>query len=87
MPGVLKNAIDHASRPHGQSVWAGKPAGVMGGSIGAVGTAVSQQHLRNTLIHARDGFFDDQGDIARADARTFLKGYVDRFVEWVKKHS
>jgi chromate reductase len=100
MPGVLKNAIDHASRPYGQSVWAGKPAGVMGGSIGAVGTAVSQQHLRNTLayldmptlgqpevfIHARDGFFDDQGDIARADSRTFLQGYVDRFVEWVKKH-
>jgi len=30
IPGVLKNAIDHASRPYGQSVWAGKPAGVIG---------------------------------------------------------
>ena len=37
IPGVLKNAIDHASRPYGQSAWAGKPAGVMGVSIGAPG--------------------------------------------------
>src|SRR5690606_28317543 len=38
IPGVLKNAIDHASRPYGTSVWAGKPTGVIGVSIGAVGT-------------------------------------------------
>jgi NAD(P)H-dependent FMN reductase len=35
IPGVLKNAIDHASRPYGQNAWAGKPAGVLGASIGA----------------------------------------------------
>src|SRR5258708_29738584 len=40
MPGVLKNAIDHASRPYGQSAWAGKPGGVMGGSVGPNGTAM-----------------------------------------------
>src|SRR6185436_1049634 len=40
IPGVLKNAIDHASRPYGKNAWAGKPAGVLGTSTGAVGTAV-----------------------------------------------
>ena len=49
IPGVLKNAIDHASRPYGQSVWAGKPAGIIGVSVGAMGTAMAQQHLRNVL--------------------------------------
>ena len=39
IPGVLKNAIDHASRPYGKSAWAGKPAGVLGVSIGAIGTS------------------------------------------------
>ncbi len=72
IPGVLKNAIDHASRPYGDSAWAGKPAGVLGVSIGAVGTALAQQHLRNMLayldvptlgqpeafIQAKDGLFD-----------------------------
>ena len=51
IPGVLKNAIDHASRPYGQSAWAGKPAGVLGVSVGAVGTAMAQQHLRNVLAY------------------------------------
>ena len=51
IPGVLKNAIDHASRPYGQSAWAGKPAGVIGASVGAIGTAMAQQHLRNVLAY------------------------------------
>ncbi len=51
IPGVLKNAIDHASRPYGESVWAGKPASVLGASIGTIGTAVAQQHLRTTLAY------------------------------------
>jgi len=45
IPGVLKNALDNASRPYGQSAWAGKPAGILGASIGVVGTAVAQQHF------------------------------------------
>src|SRR5659263_471227 len=49
IPGVLKNAIDHASRPPGQNSWAGKPAGVLGASIGVMGTAMAQQHLRGVL--------------------------------------
>ena len=51
IPGVLKNAIDHASRPYGDSAWAGKPAGVLGVSIGAPGTSMAQQHLRNVLAY------------------------------------
>lgn len=99
--GVLKNAIDHASRPYGQSVWAGKPAGVMGASVGAPGTSMAQQHLRNILayldmptlgqpevfVHVTDGFFDAEGKIANADSRAFLQSWMDRFVEWVKKHA
>jgi chromate reductase len=101
IPGVLKNAIDHASRPSGQNTWAGKPAGVLGASIGAIGTAVAQQHLRNVLafldvptlgqpevfIQVKDGFFDEAGNIANADTRKFLQGWMNRYVTWVKKHA
>jgi chromate reductase len=100
VPGVLKNAIDHASRPYGQSAWAGKPAGVLGASVGAVGTAVAQQHLRTILayldvptlgqpeafIQAKDGLFDDAGDIG-ADSKKFLQAWMDRYVAWVKNHA
>jgi chromate reductase, NAD(P)H dehydrogenase (quinone) len=98
VPGVLKNAIDHASRPYGQSVWAGKPAGVMGVSVGATGTAMAQQHLRNVLayldvptldqpeafIHAKDGLFDEAGNIGEGSEK-FLQNWMDRYVAWVKK--
>lgn len=100
IPGVLKNAIDHASRPYGQNAWKGKPAGVIGVSIGAIGTAVAQQHLRNILaylevptleqpeayIQAKDGLFDADGNIGPA-SREFLQGWVDRFVAFVKQHN
>src|SRR5215203_320300 len=100
IPGVLKNAIDHASRPYGQSAFAGKPAGVLGVSIGAIGTAVAQQHLRNVLayldmptlgqpevfIQASDALFDAEGNIGEKSAK-FLRGWMDRYVAWVKKHS
>ncbi len=97
IPGVLKNALDHGSRPYGQNAWAGKPAGVLGASPGAMGTALAQQHLRNILayldaptlgqpeafIQVRDGFFDADGAIANADTRKFLQGWMDRYVAWV----
>jgi chromate reductase len=100
VPGVLKNAIDNASRPYGQSAWKGKPAGVIGVSVGAVGTALAQQHLRNILayldaptlaqpeafIQAKDGLFDANGDIG-ADSKSFLQDWVDHYVAWVKKHA
>src|SRR6188508_1369989 len=99
IPGVLKNAIDHASRPYGQSAWAGKPAGIIGASIGAISTAVAQLHLRTILayldmptlgqpeayLQIKDGFFDEAGNIANADTRKFLHGWMDKYVAWVKK--
>jgi chromate reductase len=100
IPGVLKNAIDHASRPYGQSVWGGKPAGVIGVSVGAIGTAMAQQHLRNMLayldvptlgqpeafIQAKEGLFDANGNIGQ-DSRKFPQEWMDRYVAWVKKHA
>ncbi|MGH6612449.1 MAG: NADPH-dependent FMN reductase [Burkholderiaceae bacterium] len=100
MPGVLKNAIDHASRPYGKSAWQGKPAGVIGVSVGAVGTAVAQQHLRNVLayldvptlgqpeafIQNKEGLFDSAGNIG-ADSKQFLQKWMDRYVAWIKQHA
>lgn len=99
IPGVLKNAIDHASRPYGQSAWAGKPAGVLGASIGAIGTALAQQHLRSVLgyldvptlsqpeayVQVKEGLFDAAGNIG-ADSAKFLQGWMDHYVAWVKRH-
>jgi Predicted flavoprotein len=50
VPGVLKNAIDWASRPYGDSAWSGKPAAVMGASIGSIATARAQYHLRQMFV-------------------------------------
>ena len=50
LPGGLKNAIDWASRPSGGSAWLGKPAAVMGASVGSLGTARAQYHLRQILV-------------------------------------
>ncbi|MFJ2990169.1 NADPH-dependent FMN reductase [Collimonas sp. NPDC087041] len=50
IPGVLKNAIDWASRPGGESAWAGKPAAIAGASPGVLGTARAQYHLRQILV-------------------------------------
>jgi chromate reductase len=101
IPGVLKNAIDHASRPYGQNAWANKPAGVLGISIGAVGTAVAQQHLRTILayldvptlgqpevfLQATDSFFDAKGGFGNDSTRKFLQGWMNQYVAWVRKHA
>jgi chromate reductase, NAD(P)H dehydrogenase (quinone) len=50
IPGVLKNAIDWASRPYGDSAWNGKPVAIMGASIGTIGTARAQYHLRQVFV-------------------------------------
>lgn len=100
IPGVLKNAIDHASRPYGESAWLGKPAGLMGASLGAMGTSMAQQHLRNILacldvptlglpevfIHAKDGFFDEAGEINET-SKAFLQQWMDQYVVWVTHHA
>ncbi len=100
IPGVLKNAIDHASRPYGQSSWAGKPAGIIGISPGAAGTAMAQQHLRNMLayldvptmgqpeafIQVKDELFDADGGIGPG-SRIFLQKWMDRYVDWIGRHA
>ena len=100
IPGVLKNAIDHASRPYGKSAWNGKPAGVVGVSVGPIGAALAQQHLRNVLaylnmptlgqpeafIHNKEGLYDAAGNIGEASQK-FLQSWVDAYVAWVKKHN
>jgi chromate reductase len=50
VPGVLKNAIDWAARPYGDSAWKGKPVAIMGASTGVLGTARAQYHLRQSLV-------------------------------------
>ena len=100
MPGVLKNAIDHASRPYGHSAWSGKPAGVVGVSVGIIGTALAQQHLRNVLasldmptlgqpevfLQAKDDLFDADGNLGLA-TRPLLQDWMDRYVDWVTRLS
>ena len=100
IPGVLKNAIDHASRPYGKNAWAGKPAGVIGISVGAIGTALAQQHLRNILayldaptlgqpeafIQAKDGLFDEAGNIGSASSG-FVQQWVTTYANWVRLHA
>jgi len=99
VPGVLKNAIDHASRPYGKNAWQGKPAGMIGVSIGAIGTSMAQQHLRNILayvdvptlaqpeafIQAKDGLFDADGNIGAA-SREFIQQWMNAFAAWVRGH-
>lgn len=99
IPGVLKNALDHASRPYGDSAWGGKPAGVLGVSIGAPGASMAQQHLRNILayldmptlgqpeafIQWEDGMVSD-GKVGEG-SRDFLDGWMKAFTAWVKTHS
>ena len=99
MSGVLKNAIDHASRPAGKSSWTGKPAGIVGVSPGATGTSMAQQHLRNVLsslnmpvlpspeafIQAKEGLFDADGNIGEG-SKKFLQGWMDKYAAWIKLH-
>lgn len=98
VPGVLKNAIDIASRPWGTNSFAGKPGAMIGASIGATGSALAQQHLRNVLAYLDvpllgqpevfvqfkdDGPVNAQGEITVDSTRQFLQGFVDRYVQWV----
>lgn len=100
IPGVLKNAIDNASRPYGQSAWAKKPAGIIGVSVGSIGTALAQQHLRNVLayldmptlgqpeafVHAKEGLFDEQGNIG-AGSQKFIQKYLDSFSAFIRRQN
>jgi chromate reductase len=96
-PGVLKNALDWGSRPYGQGIWGGKPAGLIGTSPGAIGTFGAQSHLRNVLafldfkiLNQPEFYFafprELDGGKLPASAGGFLKSYVVKFTEWVTLH-
>ena len=99
IPGVLKNAIDIASRPWGTNSFAGKPGAVLGTSPGAAGTCMAQQHLRNVLayldvptlgqpemfIQFKEGMIDADGKIQNPDTQKFLQRFVDLYIPWVKR--
>jgi chromate reductase len=92
IPALLKNAIDWGARPYGKNSWAGKPAGLIGTSGGAISTAVVQHHLRAVLgsgigLHVMGGeayiqfkpdLIDSQGHVADENVRKFLKSYIDQ---------
>lgn len=99
IPGVLKNALDIGSRPWGTNSFAKKPGAVIGVSIGATGTALAQQHLRNVLayldvsllaqpevfIQFKDELIAPDGTISNDGTRKFLQGFVDAYVAWVMR--
>ena len=101
VPGVLKNAIDHASRPYGQSAWAGRPAAVITLSPGAIGGFGANHHLRQSLVfldmptmaqpeaYIGNGgkLFDVQGGIAVPETREFLGKFLAAFAAWIERNA
>jgi chromate reductase len=98
VPGVLKNAIDIASRPYGQSAWNGKPAAVMTVSPGAIGGFGANHHLRQTLVflnvpllsqeaYIGNAFalFDDTGELVNESTAEFLRAYGQAFAAWIER--
>ena len=99
VPGVLKNAIDWASRPYGDSAWNGKPAAIMGASVGAVGTARAQYHLRQMMVFLNmfpvnqpevmigNAFerFDAQGNLMDEAAKGFIRQLLQNLVDWSRR--
>jgi chromate reductase len=100
MPGVLKNAIDWASRPYGKNSFAGKPAAICGASPGAIGTACAQSAFKPTLVYLdvilmaqpevyfqfKEGIIDAEGNITSDGSQKFLQGFVDKFYGWTERH-
>src|SRR5688572_5401166 len=99
VPGVLKNAIDWASRPYGDSAWAGKPAAIMGASVGTLGTARAQYHLRQMFVflnmfavnqpevmiaHAHK-HFDEQGNLTDETAKKLIGQLLEELVGLTKQ--
>ena len=99
IPGVLKNAIDIASRPWGANSFAGKPGAVIGTSMGAMSTALAQQHLRNicvfldipmlqqpeAFVRYKEGLIADDGSVTDESVGTFLGDFVDKYLAWVSR--
>jgi chromate reductase len=99
VPGVLKNAIDIASRPYGQSAWDGKPGAVISVSPGAIGGFGAQHHLRQSLVflnvramaqpEAYIGnaatLVDDKGEFANQATREFMTKFLAAFDDWIDR--
>src|SRR2546426_9327664 len=99
VPGVLKNAIDWASRPYGDSAWAGKPVAIMGASVGTIGTARAQYHLRQTFVflnmfpinqpevmigNAAERF-DAEGNLTDEMTKDFIRQLLQNLLEWTRR--
>jgi chromate reductase len=99
IPGVLKNAIDWASRPYGDSAWNGKPAAIMGASIGTIGTARAQYHLRQMMVflnmfpinqpevmigNAQERF-DAEGNLTDDATKEFIRQLIQNLVDWTRR--
>ena len=99
VPGVLKNAIDWASRPYGDSAWEGKPAAIMSASVGNLGGARAQYHLRQTFVFLNmfplnkpeviipeiQGKLDEQGNIVDNHTKEKIAELLQALVEWTMK--
>ena len=99
IPGVLKNAIDWASRPYGDSAWDGKPAAIMGVSPGNIGTARMQYHLRQVMVFLNmfplnrpevmigkaAEKFDENGNLTDEQTREFIGKMLVSLVEWTQQ--
>lgn len=99
IPGVLKNAIDWASRPYGQNALDGKPAAIMGASISLTGTARAQYHLRQVVVFSNmpvlnrpevmiglaQEKIDAQGNIVDEKTTEKIKELLVALAVWTKK--
>ena len=99
IPGVLKNAIDWASRPYGDSAWDGKPVAVMGASVGVFGSVRAQYHLRQCFIYLNmypvnkpevmignaSERFDEQGNLIDEVSKNLIRQLLRNLVDWTHK--
>lgn len=99
VPGVLKNAIDWASRPYGDSAWSGKPVAIMGASVGTLGTARAQYHLRQmfvflnmfpvnqpeVMIGNAAERFDAAGNLTHDATKQFIRQLLENLVDWTRR--
>lgn len=100
VPGVLKNAIDIASRPYGKSAWNGKPGAVMSVSPGAMGAFGANHHLRQSLVFLNvpampqpeayignaGKLFNEKNEIIVDDTREFAKKFLEAFGQWIERN-
>ena len=101
IPGVLKNAIDVASRPYGKSSFLGKPVGIVSNSPGPLGGVSAAKHLQNILpgisgpilgqpeiyLNGVGDAFDERGELIKESLGKILKQYIDAFAAHVEKHN